>query len=138
VFLWPTGSNPALRSQKWGAGPTAVILKQEHGWTYGALDNHIWSYAGSSDRPNVSSTFVQPFVNYTFPNTFGITLNTESTYDWITNQWTVPINLMFSKIVKVGHQPISLQVGPRYYAETPANGPRWGARFNATLLFPAN
>jgi hypothetical protein len=137
VFLWPTGTNPALRSEKWGAGPTAVLLKQEHGWTYGILANHIWSYAGSKDRPGVSSTFLQPFVNYTFPDTFGITLNTESTYDWITHEWTVPVNLMFSRIVRIGHQPISLQIGPRYYVESPAGGPRWGARFNATLLFPA-
>ena len=137
VFLWPTGSNPALRSEKWGAGPTAVVLKQEHGWTYGILANHIWSYAGSATTPNISSTFLQPFINYTFPSTFGITLNTESSYNWITNQWTVPINLMFSHIIKIGRLPLSVQAGPRYYVETPAGGPRWGARFNVTLLFPA-
>jgi hypothetical protein len=47
VFLWPTGNN-VFGSQKWGAGPTAVILKQDGGWTYGALVNHIWSYAGKN------------------------------------------------------------------------------------------
>ena len=40
VFLWPTG-NSVFGSQKWGAGPTVVILRQDSGWTYGALVNHI-------------------------------------------------------------------------------------------------
>jgi hypothetical protein len=138
AVLWPTGTNPALRSEKLGVGPTGVLLKQEHGWTYGILANHIWSVAGAQDRPNISNTFLQPFVNYTFPNTFGITLNTESTYDWIARQWTVPINLDFSRIVKIGELPVSLQAGPRYYLETPKEGPRWGFRVVATLLFPAH
>ncbi|MFP3435883.1 transporter, partial [Paraburkholderia sp. SIMBA_061] len=50
VFLWPTATSSELGTGKWGAGPTGVILKQHGGWTYGALANHIWSYAGHSDR----------------------------------------------------------------------------------------
>jgi len=45
VFLWPTGTDDLLDSGKWGAGPTALVLKQDHGWTYGMLANHLWSYA---------------------------------------------------------------------------------------------
>ena len=135
VFLWPTGNN-VFGSQKWGAGPTAVILKQQGGWTYGALVNHIWSYAGKSGVSDVNSTFLQPFLNYTFPDSTGIAVNTESTYDWITKQWTVPINLMVSRIFKIGDQRVQFQVGPRFYAVRPAGGPDWGARFNMTLLFP--
>lgn len=33
-----------------------VVLKQEDGWTYGALVNHIWTYAGDDDRPDVNAT----------------------------------------------------------------------------------
>ena len=50
VFLLPTGSDRLLTADKWGAGPTAVMLKQDRGWTYGALANHIWSFAGNSKR----------------------------------------------------------------------------------------
>ena len=135
AFLWPTG-NATFGSGKWGAGPTGVVLKQDGGWTYGVLANHIWSYAGDSLRSEVSSTFLQPFLVYTFPDTTGIALNTESTYDWVRGQWTVPINLMVSRIFKIGDQRVQFQVGPRFYAVRPAGGPDWGARFNMTLLFP--
>jgi hypothetical protein len=41
VFLLPTATDDQLGTEKWGAGPTAVLLKQLHGWTYGALVNHL-------------------------------------------------------------------------------------------------
>ncbi len=137
VFLWPSATDDSLGAKQWGAGPTAVLLKQEHGWTYGILANHIWSYAPvNSGARDVSTTFLQPFLNHTWPDTTGITINTEATYDWIADQWTVPINLQVSRIFKFGTQPVSLSIGPRYYVETPRDGPRWGVRFSATLLFP--
>jgi hypothetical protein len=64
VFLVPTATDDRLGSEKWGAGPTAVVLKQSGPWTTGALVNHIWSFAGDGGRPDVNSTFLQPFVSY--------------------------------------------------------------------------
>jgi hypothetical protein len=135
VFLWPSGTD-GLSGRKWGVGPTAVVLKQENGWTYGILLNQIWSYAGSDSTPNVNATFLQPFLVYTFKTHTSIALNTESTYDWVDHQWTIPINLDVSQILKIGKLPISIQAGPRYYAEGPDGGPDWGFRFTLTFLFP--
>jgi hypothetical protein len=59
-----------------------VALKQQGPWTYGALANHFWSFAGDDDRADVSSTFLQPFLSYTTPHAWTFALNTESTYDW--------------------------------------------------------
>lgn len=62
AFLVPTATSQELGFGKFGIGPTVVILKQTHGFTYGALANQIWSVAGQSDRQNVSQMFVQPFL----------------------------------------------------------------------------
>ncbi len=67
VFLLPTATDELLGADKWGAGPTGVALKQVGPWTYGALANHLWSFAGDSDRNDISNTFLQPFVTYTTP-----------------------------------------------------------------------
>jgi hypothetical protein len=123
VILWPTATDSALGSEKWGAGPTIVIGKQESGWTYGVLANHISSFAGWDNRVSVSSTFLQPFISYAFPDTTTFTLNTESTYDWMSHQWTVPIHLGVSKIFKFGKQPVSLGVQGGYFAVSPPGGP---------------
>src|SRR5262249_19220896 len=66
AFLWPTNSDETLGTDKWGAGPTAVVLTQQGPWTVGILANHIWTYAGPATAPDVNSTFVQPFVSYNF------------------------------------------------------------------------
>ena len=109
---------------------------QKKGWTVGMLANQIWSVGGDNNDPNISATFLQPFVTYTTKThtTFG--LNAESTYDWENNQWTVPLNLSVSQILKIGKQPVSVQVGGRYYAEGPDGGADWGLRVNFTLLYP--
>jgi hypothetical protein len=136
VLLLPTATDDLLGAEKWGAGPTALVLKQENGWTYGVLGNHLWSFAGDSSRAEVNATYLQPFLTFTTgkQTTFG--LNTESTYDWSSNQWTVPLNPNVSQLLKIGGKPVSLMLGGRYYAEKPANGPEWGLRFQITLLFP--
>jgi hypothetical protein len=136
VLLLPTATDDLLGAKKWGAGPTAVVLKQQSGWTYGALVNHIWSFAGESDRAAVNATFLQPFVSYTTRKATTFTLNTESTYDWENKQWTVPMNLMVQQLVKIGKQPVALTVGGRYYPERPDGGPDWGLRLAVILLFP--
>jgi hypothetical protein len=136
VVLWPTATNDLLGSGKWGAGPTAVALRQEHGWTYGILANQIWSFAGASDRRSVNATFLQPFIAYTFPTYTTISINTESTYNWAAHQWTIPINLAVAQLVKIGKMPVQFEIGGRYYADSPAGGPDWGLRFVITFLFP--
>jgi len=137
ALLLPTGSDDLLSAKKWGLGPTAVLLKQDHGWTYGALANHIWSVAGDSARSDVSTTFLQPFLAYTTPTAWTYSVNTESTYDWKNKQWSVPLNLLVSKVTKIDSQLISVGGGVRYWADGPEGGPhRWGFRLVVTLLFP--
>jgi hypothetical protein len=50
VFVLPTATDTLLGNGKWGAGPTFVVLKQDGPWTYGALGNHVWSFAGQEGR----------------------------------------------------------------------------------------
>jgi hypothetical protein len=131
----PTGNN-VFGSGRWSLGPTAVLLKQEGGWTYGALVNQLWSVGGSISRADVSAAFVQPFLSYTTKThtTFGI--NTETTLDWKTSQATVPINATMSQLTMIEGQPVSFLLGGRVYANRPNGGPNWGLRFQVTLLFP--
>jgi hypothetical protein len=137
VFLLPTGSDDLLTADKWGTGPTAVALKQQGPWTFGALANHVWSFAGNADRADVSNTFLQPFLSYTTPTAWTFSLNTESTYDWKNKDWTIPINGVVSKVTKIGGQLVSVGGGLRYWAEGPNSAPEgWGFRFVVTLLFP--
>ena len=136
VLLLPTGTDSDFRTQQLGFGPTVVALRQRDGWTYGALANHIWGVTGSDDRPDLNSTFLQPLLAYTWPSATTLTLNSETSYNWTSEEWTVPINLMLSQLVKIGEHPVQFQIGGRYYVESPSGGPDWGLRFTVTFLFP--
>jgi hypothetical protein len=136
VFLFPTATDDLLGADKWGLGPTAVVLKQQGPWTYGALANHVWSVAGSG-KQDVNATFLQPFLSYTTPGAVTYSINTEATYDWKSTQWAVPLNANASKVLKLGNQLVSLGGGVRYWAESTDGGPEgFGLRLNLTLLFP--
>lgn len=137
VLLVPTATDDLLGAGKWGVGPTAVALRQTPtGWTYGALANHIWSFAGDSDRGDVNATYLQPFLAKGLGRGRTLSLGLESTYDWETEQWNVPLNVGYSRVSKIGSQLVSWQGGVRYYLEAPESGAEWGLRFTFTLLYP--
>lgn len=136
VFLLPTATDDRLGSEKFGAGPTAALLKQSGGWTYGILANHIWSFAGERRREERSSTLLQPFLAHTYKNALTLAVVAESTYDWEAGHWSVPVNLLVSKVVSVGKQKMSIGLGGKYFAEGLEGGPDWGIEFVVTFLFP--
>jgi len=137
ALLFPTGSDDKLSARKWGAGPTVIVLKQQGHNTFGMLADHLSSFAGDAGRPDISSTFFQPFFSHVTPSAVTSTLSTESTYDWKAKQWSVPIILTATKLMKFGSHHVSLGGGLRYWAEGPDSGPHdWGIRLIATFVFP--
>ena len=136
VGYYPTATDSLLGPEKWGLGPTLVALVQKGPWTVGTLANQIWSLGGDPNEANINATYLQPFINYTTKThtTFGVDM--EATYDWVDDQWTMPFNLFVSQILKIGKQPVSIQLGGRYYAISPGGDQHWGIRLNFALLFP--
>jgi hypothetical protein len=140
VFLYPTGTHPFLGTGTFSIGPTVVVLKQTGPWTAGALMNQLWSVVIEEHRSSLSQMFLQPFVAYTTKTHTTFTLSSESTANWNNTpgdaKWTVPLIFQISQILRIGKQPISLQIGGKYYADSPRYGPDWGVRFALTLLYP--
>ena len=111
---FPTPREPTIGyANQFAAGPTIVVLKQMGGWTFGALANHLWGFGaighngyggdtvvgldgfttvtpkGHSDR--VDTTYVQPFVSYTFATRTTLSVSAESSYNWTASTWTMPV-----------------------------------------------
>lgn len=114
-----------------------MALRQQGGWTVGALTNHFWSVGGNTSDPDISATLIQPFVTYITPARTTFALNMESTYNWKANQWTVPVNFNVSQLLRVGDQLLQVGGGVRYWAAGGNTAPEgWGFRLTVTLLFP--
>ena len=46
IVQLPTHTDDRLGSTEWGLGPTAVALRIDGPWLYGALANNVWSLGG--------------------------------------------------------------------------------------------
>lgn len=137
ILLFPTATETLLGGEKWGAGPALVALTMRGQWTIGMLANHIWSYAGDSDRQDISNTFVQPFVAYTTATAWTYSVQSETTYNWETENWSVPLNVAIAKLVRWGRLPVSLQAGVGYWLDSPESGPEgWRLRLQANFVLP--
>jgi hypothetical protein len=79
---------------------------------------------------------MQPFLAYATKTYTAFTLNTESSYDWEGEQWTVPVNLMAAQLLKIGGMPKQFQVGGHLCADKPGGGQDWSLRFAVTFLCP--
>jgi hypothetical protein len=137
VFLLPTATNNALGSEKFGVGPSAVVLTQPGPWTIGLLFNHIWSTSGASDREDVSSTFLQPFVNYNLGGGLAVGAVFEATANWKADQhWTAPLVFTVSKVARLGNRPVNFVAGAGPTVASPEGGSTWRFRVMAVFLFP--
>jgi len=133
VINMPTATNPLLGTNKWGAGPSAVALIQKGSWTVGALANQMWTFDGGKA---INKSFFQPWVTYQLPENWSVSATSQTSYDWNTQQWTVPLNVGVAKLFNIGQQPVQLQFGGIYMLTAPEGAPRWGLQTTVTFLFP--
>ena len=96
IVQMPTNTDDVLGNKNWGLGPTAVVLKLEHGnpWVYGVLVNNVWSLSSSKQGGSYNNLLLQPFLNYNFPGGVYFTSSPVITANWnadSSERWTVPI-----------------------------------------------
>jgi hypothetical protein len=137
VVLLPTATNNALGTEKFGVGPSAVVLMQPGKWTLGLLFNQIWSTSGATDRTDVNQTFLQPFANYNLGSGLAVGVSMEASANWKAEEkWTVPLLFLVSKVTLLGKRPVNLLVAAGPMVASPAAGANWRFRVAAIFLFP--
>jgi hypothetical protein len=140
IFQFPSATDEVLGQGKWCAGPSAVVLRSEGPWLYGALINNVWSFAGHEDRGAVNQMILQPFVNYNLPEGWYVVSAPILTANWKADsdqRWVVPLGAGVGRIFKLGRQPVNAQVQGFYNVVHPDNGPDWQLRAQVQLLFPS-
>jgi hypothetical protein len=138
VVQIPTNTNSLLGSNEWGLGASAVALRMDGPWVYGALINNIWSL-GASGSQSYNQMLLQPFVNYNFKGGFYLTSSPIITANWkadSSNAWTVPIGGGVGQIIRIGKLPVNGQVQVYYNVVRPDGIGEWAARLQVQLLFP--
>jgi hypothetical protein len=82
--------------------------------------------------------FLQPFLSYQATPTITLTVQSETTANWEVedDRWTVPINVIVSKLSSFGTFPASYQLGVGAFPVHPDAGPSWKVRGAIVVLLP--
>lgn len=125
----PTATND-LGSDRWTLGPEMLIAKSYSKGLYGIFPNHQWDVAGSGNAI-INLTTIQPMFVYLPGGGWNVGTGPSITYDWESEQWTVPLQLNAGKTVVWGGRPWKLSVEVNYYIEKADTfGPKWMLSFN--------
>ena len=137
AFLLPTATDKFLGTGKFAVGPTAVALKQTHGWTLGGLVNQLWSVAGDANRANLSQFYIQPFVTYNWKSGAGLGGSFEISHNWKNGSTSGVFAPSISGLTKLGKQMVSLAVAPRiHFGGNEDSRPSFGWRAVVSFVFP--
>jgi hypothetical protein len=137
IVQFPTATETALGTGKWSAGPTAAVLYVDGPWVNGILVSHLWSFAGSASRADVSLTQIEVQVSYTFPNDWYIQTAPTISHDWQApsgERWVIPMGVDAGRVFKIGAQEMGLQIGAYYNIKKPAGGAEWVLQIQVTWL----
>ena len=136
--LPPTATDNVLGADKWGLGPSVVLLTMHGPWVVGSLFSNVWSVGGSGDA-DVNVFTWQYFINYNLSNGWYLTSSPLITANWEARSkdtWTIPVGGGFGKIFRIGPQPVNAQIQAFSNVEKPKFGADWTLRLQLQFLFP--
>ncbi|MBJ2127309.1 hypothetical protein, partial [Flavobacterium sp. IB48] len=102
AFLVPTATDKLLGTEKFGVGPSILVMHQKNGLSLGFLANQIWSVAGNNDRNDVNSFYTQMFMSYSYKSGASLGVNAEVTQNWEGNTTMISLNPSVGGITKFG------------------------------------
>ena len=136
---FPTATDDQLGSEKWSAGPTAVVITPTKWGSVGALVRQLWSFAGADDRADVNQFLLEPFVNYNLDKGWFLLTDMVMTANWdapSNQRWTIPLGGGVGRVFKAGNQAINSRLEYYYNIEKPDGAPKQQISFTWQFLFP--
>jgi hypothetical protein len=138
IVQFPAATDTGLGTGKWSAGPTAALLYVDGPWVNGILVSHLWSFAGPSNRADVSLTQIEVQLSYTFSNDWYIQTAPTISHDWHApsgQRWVIPIGADTGRAFKIGSHEMSLQIGAYYSVKKPAGAAEWVLQTQISWLY---
>ena len=139
AFLVPVATDKFLGTEKFGIGPSALVMHQGKGLTIGFIANQIWSVAGNEDRADVNQFYTQIFLSHSYKSGASLGVNAEITQNWEGRTTMISLNPSIGGITKLGDQVVQLAVSPLIPIAGPHDlRPDWGLRAIVAFVFPGS
>lgn len=139
AFLVPTATDKLLGTEKFGVGPSALVMHQGKGLSVGFIANQIWSVAGNEDRADFNQFYTQIFLTHSYKSGATLGVTSEITQNWEGNTTLITLSPNIGAISKLGNQAVQFAIMPLI----PIVGPRdqrpdWGLRAVLAFVFPGS
>jgi len=137
TLLVPTATKPAFGADKWGGGPSGVVVWMPGSWVTALIISNTWSFAGNEDRADVNELYAQLVANLNVGNGWYLTSAPVITANWEVDEdrWTVPVGGGAGRIFKIGSLPNDVRIQAFGYLAKPTNGPAWTLQAQWKLMF---
>jgi hypothetical protein len=137
AFLVPTATEKVLGTEKFGVGPSVLVMHQGKGLSVGFLANQIWSVAGKEDRADFNQFYIQAFLSHSYKSGASLGANVEVTQNWEGKTTMVSLNPSIGAVTKLGGQVVQFAVMPLIPIAGPSESrPDWGLRTVLAFVFP--
>jgi hypothetical protein len=137
VGTLPTATDSAVAGKQWRLGPEALLAKFEKWGIYGIFPSHQWNVGGWGNKPGFSTTTIQPILVFLPGGGWKIATEPIMSYDWNNDDWTIPLQILVSRTVKIGKTPVNFEIEMDYYVDQPnAFGPEAMIALNITPVVP--
>jgi hypothetical protein len=139
AFLVPTATEKFLGTEKFGVGPSVLVMHQGKGLSVGFIANQIWSVAGNEDRADFNSFYTQIFMSHSYKSGASLGINAEITQNWEGNTTQISLNPTIGAVTKLGSQVVQFSIQPLIPIVGPHEiKPDWGLRAVLAFVFPGS
>jgi hypothetical protein len=139
IVLFPSATDNRLGADKWGLGPSIVVIAMPGNWVVGSLFSNVWSVGGSG-KEDVNLFTWQVISNYNLSDGWYLTAGPIITANWeakSSDEWTVPVGGGFGKIFRIGSlPPMNAKIQGFYNVAKPSISGRWTMQVQLQLMFP--
>jgi hypothetical protein len=134
----PIASDSNLGSGKWAAGPAFRFVYRSGPWNLGMFGGQIWSFAGSSNRGDISQLIVRGAIRRELPNDWYFVSAPIITANWKAEgeKWLLPLGGGIGKVIRVHSKPWALSLQGYYNVVKPVGAPNWSVRLSVIAPLP--
>ncbi|HKO78353.1 MAG TPA: hypothetical protein VJU52_14145 [Flavobacterium sp.] len=137
AFLVPTATEKVLGTEKFGIGPSVLVMHQGKGLSVGFLANQIWSVAGSEDRADFNQFYTQIFLSHSYKSGASLGITSEITQNWEGKTTMITLSPNIGAVTKLGSQAVQFAIMPLIPITGPSESkPDWGLRAVLSFIFP--
>jgi hypothetical protein len=137
--IFPSATSMFTGQGKYQIGPGGVLGLLTKDYIVGVFPQQWWSVSGGG-RPPVSQLNLQPFASVFFGEGWSVGYSGNILANWHADsgdQWTVPVGLAISKVVKLGRLPVRVAVAGQYMPVHPSEfGQEWDVQLVLAPVIP--